>query len=212
MDLDKFTKLSVASTTSLEDLTTMLQNALRKGAREHAAIAKNALDRRFPGWNVAKSKRGGSKPTVAKFFGSQQQFATSKEAYIWLVERFIAQNPKAFAAPSSGILDVALGKRRNYFGRNLKRMFHASPELAENPSNYVRLSNGWYANVNLNNAEKFRILLGLAAVTRVAYPNQWDWVVLDPTDALLDKKAATALGERLLAELESLADDGDQAR
>jgi hypothetical protein len=88
-------------------------------------------------------------------------------------------------------------------------MFSGTPELAENQSNFVRLSNGWYANVNLNNAQKLDILMRLAALARLEYPDQWDFEVLDPSDALMDKKAATLTAKRLLDELAHLEDKSD---
>lgn len=184
----------------------MLKNAKAKGLREHAAVAKAELDRRFPGWDRVQSRRGGAKPTIAQFLGKEQHCDTSKDAYMWLVERFINRNPKVFDEPSEDTLHVALGKRRNYFGRSVAKLFAGNPELAANASNYVRLSNGWYANVNLNNAQKLDILMRLAALARLKYPEQWDFEVLDPSDALMDRKDAILAAKRLLDELEHLAD------
>lgn len=178
----------------------MLENALKKDAREYAAIAKLELDRRYPGWNVAKSRRGGAKPTVARFIEKEQQFLTSKDAYLWLIERFIASKPSVFDDPSKDIIYLALGKKRNYFGRNLKKMFHSTPKLAENHSNYARLTNGWYANINLNNPQKFDILMRFAALAGMEYPTQWDWEVLDPTELLMDKQTASIVAKQLLDE------------
>lgn len=189
----------------------MLENAKAKGLREYAAIAKAELDRRFAGWDRVKSRRGGAKPTIARFLGKEQHCDSSKDAYVWLVERFINKNPKVFDEPSKDTLFVALGKRRNYFGRSAARMFSGNPELAENSSNYVQLSNGWYANTNLNNAQKFDILMRLAALARLKYPEQWGFEVLDPSDALMDRKDAIRTAMRLLDELKHLADAGGSA-
>ena len=182
----------------------MLENALKKGAREHAAVAKAELDRRFPEWNVVRSRKGSAKPTIARFLGKEQSFSTSRDAYLWLIERFVGAKPSVFDDPSKDTIYVALGKKRNYFGRNLKKMFHGTPDLAENPSNYARLSNGWYANLNLNNAQKFDILMRFAALAGMEYPTQWDWEVLDPTELLMDKQTATIRAKQLLDELFAL--------
>lgn len=47
MDLDAFARLVADPARSRDDLKAMLENVLKKGAREHAAIAKAELDRRF---------------------------------------------------------------------------------------------------------------------------------------------------------------------
>lgn len=189
----------------------MLENAKAKGLIEHAAVAKAELERRFPGWDRVQSRRGGARPTVARFLGREQHCDTSKDAYVWLVERFINKNPKVFDEPSKDTLYVALGTRRNYFGRSVATMFAGNPELAANASNYVRLSNGWYANVNLNNAQKLDILMRLAALARLEYPEHWDFEVLDPSDALINRKDAILTARRLLDELKHLADPDESA-
>jgi hypothetical protein len=123
MDLEKFTKLVSDLARSEEDLRGMLTNALNGGAREHAAVAKAELDRRFPGWDVPKSRKGGPKPTVARFLAQEQSFSTSRDAYIWLIKRFIEAKPSVFDDPSKDTIHLAVGKSRNYFGRNLQKMF-----------------------------------------------------------------------------------------
>lgn len=201
MDLDKFSKVVSDPARSEQDLKTMLANALQKGAREYAAVAKAELDRRFPGWDIVRSRKGGAKPTIARFLAKEQSFSTSRDAYLWLIERFVSAKPSVFDDPSKDTIYLALGKKRNYFGRNLKKMFHGTPHLAENPSNYARLANGWFANLNLNNAQKFDILMRFAALAGMEYPSQWDWEVLDPTDLLMDKQTATIRAKQLLDEL-----------
>lgn len=209
MDLAAFTRLVSDPARSRDDIKAMLENARKKGALEHVAIAKAELDRRFPGWNVVRSRRGGAKPAVARFHGRERQFPTSKDAYLWLIERLIETKPIVFDDPSKDTIYLALGKRRNYFGRDLRKMFHASPELADNPSNYGRLSNGWYANLNLSNAQKFDVLMRFAALAGLEYPTDWDWEVLDPTEALLDKQAATVRAKQILEELMALGTKRD---
>lgn len=201
MDLDKFSKMVSDPARSEQDMKTMLENALRKDARDFAAVAKAELDRRFPGWDVVRSRKGGSKPTIARFLGKEQSFSTSRDAYLWLIERFVSAKPSVFDDPSKDTIYLALGRKRHYFGRNLKKMFHGTPHLAENPSNYAQLANGWLANLNLNNAQKFDILMRFAALSRMEYPTQWDWEVLDPTDLLMDKQTATIRAKQLLDEL-----------
>ena len=138
MNLDKFSKMVSEPARSEQELKTILENVLNKGAREHALVVKEALNHRFPGWDTVKSRKGGAKPAIARFLGQEQTFPSSKDAYIWLIERFVVAKPSVFDDPSNETIYLALGKRRNYFGKNLKKMFHGSPKLAENPSNYTQ--------------------------------------------------------------------------
>jgi hypothetical protein len=200
MDLDKFSKMVCDPAKTEQDIKTMRGNALQKGAREHAAVAEAELDRRFPGWDVIRSRKGGAKPTIVRFLGKEQYFSTSKDAYLWLIERFVSAKPSVFDDPSKDTIYLALGKKRNYFGRSLKKMFHGTPNLADNPSNYALIANGWFANINLNNAQKFDILMRFAALAGMEYPTQWDWEVLDPTELLMDKQAATIIAKQLFDE------------
>lgn len=209
MNIDKFARLVADASRTKEELKQMFKNALGKELKEHAAVAKAELDRRFPSWDRVSARRGGAKETVGRFLGKQQHFKTSKEAYVWLVERFAQYNPRLFDEPSKDTLYVALGKRRNYFGRTLARMFRGTPHLAENSSNYVRLSNGWYANVNLNNAQKLDVLMRLAALARLEYGDEWDFDVLDASDALMDRQSAILAAKALSCELAHLASSGD---
>lgn len=211
MDIDKFEKIVSNPARSEQDLKTMLENALKKDAREHATIAKMELDRRYPGWDVIKSRKGGAKPAIARFFERAQSFSTSKDAYLWLIERFIDSKPSVFDDPSKDTIYLALGRKRNYFGRNMKKMFHGTPKLIENPCNYALLTNGWYANINLNNPQKFDILMRFAALSGMEYPAQWDWEVLDPTELLMDKQTATIRAKQLLDELFAL-DSQDETK
>jgi hypothetical protein len=72
---------------------------------------------------------------------------------------------------------VAKGRNRNYFGRAPKKMFHGSPHLADDRNNYLRLTNGWFINLNLKNDQKFEILCKFAAVGKFEYGREWKWEV-----------------------------------
>ena len=201
MDIEKFTKMVCDPNRSEQELRTIFQNALKKDAREHAAIAKAELDRRFAESDAVKSRRSGAKPTISYFLDERQRFPTSKAAYLWLIEKFIATKPDVFDNPSKDTIYLALGTTRNYFSRSLEKMFHGAPHLAKDHNNYVRLSNGWYANVNLSNSEKFDILTKFAVIAGMEYKTQWDWKVDDPTESLTEKQAATIKVRQFLDEL-----------
>jgi len=155
------------------DLERMLKNANAENARDHAAIIKDELDSRFPGWDQP-SKRG-AKPTKAHFRGVSKLFPTTKDAYLWLVERFFAERPDL-------VTKSPLGGR--YFARTIAELFPTKPE----PHQYARLPNGWFANVVLNNAQKFDVLARLARAGGFAWRDEWDLEVLDPTEQLQARK------------------------
>jgi hypothetical protein len=184
-----------------QDIEQMMRNAVGKGESELARIAKEALDSRFPGWDVARTRAGGARPTVAFFRGTERRFDTSKEAYIWLLERFIGVKPRLFETINWETVFVAKGRKRNYFGKDLKAMFHGSPHLADDRNNYAHFTNGWYANTNLNNAQKFDILCRFAAIAKLDYEKDWRWDVEAPSDELRAHEERRAMAERLLDEL-----------
>ena len=176
MDIEKFTQLVNDPTRSKANLQQMMKNALQKGKHEYAAITKEVLDTRFPGWNEVKT--GGATPTRVSFRSTEKIFPTAKNAYIWLIERFITVKPELFADVNWETEFFAKGKKRNYFGRSPKKMFRSSPHLADDPNNYKKLPNNWYVNLNLSNAQKFEILCKFAAITKLRYKEDWQWEVI----------------------------------
>jgi len=109
MDIEKFTQMVHDPGKTKDDLKRIMENALRKQALDHVDIVRDELDSRFPGWDVVRSRKGGSTPNVAIFRGHERTFDTAKEGYIWLIEKFIAVRPELFNDPSSETLYLALG-------------------------------------------------------------------------------------------------------
>jgi hypothetical protein len=177
---------------------------------EHALVVKRELDSRFAGWDKPKTRRGGSRPTIARFRGHEQEFYTARAAYIWLVERFATTNPALFTDlrwETTGYVAVGRksgpgGAARNYFARTPAKLFKRTPSLADNPSNFHRLTNGWFLNLNLNTRENFEILCRFAAVSNLTHREEWDWEVLDPTEQLHDARQRTILAEKLMKEMD----------
>lgn len=208
MDLDQFIALLRDPKRTRDELLAMLENARKRGAREYIAAAMDALDARFPNWKSPKGKKGGATPTRCVFEGKEATFPTAKEGYLWLVERFVAARPSIFETPSKDeTLYVALGRKRNYFAKTATALFKkGTPELADNRNNYARLSNGWYANVNLSNTNKFEILLKFGALVGKRFQRDWDFDVLDPTEGLIDKQKIVVqtqdIVDKLLSDLE----------
>lgn len=202
MEIEKFIRMVRNPAQTRAELLTILENARSKGLREHADVVAETLSVRFPGWDVAqaKPKQGGKTPNVASFKGVDASFESAREGYVWLIERFISCRPSLFTEPSNETLQIALGKSRNYFAKNPAALFRGSPHLADNDSNFARLGNGWVANVNLNNAQKFDILMRFAALAGVSYPEEWEWRVQGATELLADKQKATLAARKFLEE------------
>lgn len=196
---------------SEEQLTQRFENC-RANAKygEHAILLKRELDSRFPGWDKPRTRRGGSRPTIARFRGNEQEFSTARAAYIWLVERFATITPTLFTDirwETTGYVGVGRrkgvgGAARNYFAKAPAKLFRQTPSLAEKPSNFHRLTNGWYVNLNLNTQENFEILCRFAAVSKLKHREDWDWEVFDPTEQLHDARQRAIFAEELMKEMD----------
>ncbi len=192
------------------DLMTMRENAIAKNAIEHIRLAENVLNQRFPNWQFVKSRRVGSKPTDAMFLGKVMHFDTARAAYIWLVERIAEVNPTLFTDvrwETTGYVGVGRrrnsdGAARNYFAKSPAKLFRQTPTLAESPSNFYRLTNGWYVNLNLNTRENFEILCRFSRVSGLTHNQDWDWAVIEPTEQLHNSRCRTQLATKLQKEID----------
>ena len=138
-----------------------------------------------------------AKSSTARFRDIQEQFASGREAYIWLVEKFISSKPATFKGdPSSNALKAILGNSQKYFANNVETLFHDAPHCIAQKSMFARLTNGWVASVILSNAQKFDILLRFAAVAQLSYPQDWDWTVQGASALLVNKQAALEMAEK----------------
>lgn len=178
ISLEEWEKDLRAPDKSQEELRNMLNNAKKCGFREHAAVALDILNERFPNWNNARTRKGGATPTTVTFKDDKREFTTAKDAYIWLIEKFITAYPKPFKNVDFEAKFIAKGKAHKclYFARSPERLFYTTTDLVNNPSYYHQLSNGWYANVNLNNGQKYNNLIRFAAVAKLSL-DDWSWTV-----------------------------------
>ena len=193
-----------------QELEQTLRNCLQQGRPEYAREVKEVLDSRHPGWDHPRTRRGGSRSTIARFRGKQSEFESARAAYIWLVEQFCEANLQLFTDirwETTGY--VAIGKRRgtagaarNYFAKSPEKLFCRTPSLADEHSNYHCLTNGWYINLNLNTRENFEILCRFAAVSGLSHGNDLDWEVLDPTEELSDSRRRVQRADELMMELD----------
>lgn len=185
MDIERFSNLVQNTKYAKKDLLAFLHNAQAKNEKEFVATVKGQLDLRFPAWDEASSRRGGRTPTDVIFRSEKRHFDSAKKAYIWLIERFITAHPELFDYVNWETAFVAKGRSRLYFARDVGMMFPQSPHLAADNNNYTRLSNGWFANMNLANREKQQLLLKFAAVAK--FPEtEWWWHVEGTPEPDLD--------------------------
>jgi hypothetical protein len=193
MDPDRFRRLVDDPRRTRDELEDMERRAQKNGDAELIRIVRAALDGRFPGRKTVRTKASGARPATARFHDIERRFPTSKEAYVWLLENFVRHSPTALAAPQ-----VSRGRTRNYFDRDPKKLFPASPHLAENQSMHANVGNGWYANLNLSNPEKRDLLISIARAARIS---DWAFVVEHPSTGLSAKLELEARAERALDEL-----------
>lgn len=176
MDIEKFSQL--VGTKDKQDVLTMMKNAIQAKNHEYALIARDALDTRFPGWEGPPPNDSRGTPTLVRFQSQEREFPTAKDAYCWLIERFIEMYPEPFKTINWETYFFADGKSQLYFARDLNKMYRKSPHLMEDRNRYKLLSNGWYANLLLSNERKFLVLKNFAAVAHLKFDLDWYWEVL----------------------------------
>lgn len=175
MDLEKFQEMLDSPGMSREELLAIRANVLRKDDLKHLVAVEQVLDRRFPDRRKGPSGRRGARPTVLSFRGEEREFPSQKQAYIWLVERFIAHNPRPFVDLDWRTVYIVKGPRILYFARSLRALFKQSPRLANDKNKHHRLTNGWYAQLYLSENQKVEILERLGAVAHLKMGVDWDW-------------------------------------
>jgi hypothetical protein len=110
---------------------------------------------------------------------------SEKEAYRWTIEAFLSDKPGLFTDPKSGPSICTGGNGRPLFASSRNGMIDP-----------VRLSNGFYAETNLNEGEKVQILDKLGQYAGWKLGRDWHWqaenrppIPIIDTDALLAKLA-----------------------
>lgn len=198
MDIERFQAQLDSPRHSQADLVTMRENVLRRNANGHRHAAEVTLDRRFPGWRTVKSRRGGAKATHVEFQGRKEHFDSEKDAYVWLLERFIQHYPKPFVELDRETLYLAKGQRKLYFAKSLQRLFGEDGQhLAADPNMWCRLSNGWYAKLVLSELQKVALLTKFSTLARLRFGADWDW---NGEGGALPQQSA----DELLQELQSI--------
>jgi hypothetical protein len=105
--------------------------------------------------------------TRVRFRGIAEQLPTEREAYIWLLNRFLNTAGNFFESKNQVVKNVCTGPRGSVrFARSPNRM-HQPKEL----------SNGWYAETCLNEGQKDRNLYLVAQLIGVSSERDYEWQV-----------------------------------
>jgi hypothetical protein len=177
MDIEKFQRLLHDPGRSKHDLMQMHENAIKKSEVAHIRAAENALDKRFPNWRVVRTHGGGKEPTLVEFKGQKVLCDSAKDAYLWLVEKFLLQHPDLLERDWS----VFHRDKGTFFSRSLQELFKGYKGDVE-PYMHCKLSNGWHAKANLPNDQKLDSLAHLAALAGMQFGNDWDWKDMSQED------------------------------
>lgn len=211
MNIQRIKNLLGNPASTRQELEVLRKQALDEDEREIAFDIQTEIDERFQ----TRSKFvPGTRSATAIFRSRSRCFDSANAAYIWLIDCFFAEKPEIFSdvrMETTGL--IALGRRRtpegkpyrNYFAQSPKALFRRSPHLAEKQSNSAQLQNGWYANLNRSNPEKFDQLCHVGELVGLKFVEDWNWVVLNPSDdlkILVQKKIAS---DSLFAELDNIA-------
>jgi hypothetical protein len=174
VDIKYFERLVRDPRKTREELENMRNSALAKGKPAFAAIANEVLLQRFP---LRARRSGGATPTTAIFRDQRDEFGSGKEAYLWLVENFCRYQRDT--------LDRYIALHDQAGARSAGRRFSAiaddlypkSSRRRGDTSFYSQLSNGWFADTNLNHADKFATLMQLSYVCGLEYEVNWTFRV-----------------------------------
>lgn len=112
----------------------------------------------------------GGKATLTRvsFRGSKRNFHTAKEAYVWILDKFVAEKPDIPQA-------IHAGNKRPHFARSVAELFPDRPDLAETRTFYEKIAGGWFADVNISNETKRELIIELASVGGFERGIDWTW-------------------------------------
>ena len=209
MDIERTRRLLANPASTRDELRLLLQEARAAREIDLEDEIQDVIDERFPEYLAPSHVEA---TAIATFRSQRREFSTAKYAYVWLAEKFVKEKPDLFTEVQWDLRYFALGTqrmengrpKRNYFARSPERLFSNSPHLAHSSHKYVQLSNGWYANLVLNNREKFRILCRFGISADLEHPTGWEWDVAEPSDDLAKATAEILASEKLIAELNNI--------
>jgi len=179
MNIERFEQIARDPRKTREELENMKKNALTNGKPEFAAIANEVLLQRFP---VKGRRSGGATPTTGTFRGRSEEFDSGKDAYLWLVEQCCRYRPDTL--DKYVVLHAKAGARSKgrRFATNGNDLFPEGSRRRGDRAFYSKVSNGWFADTNLNHTDKFATLMQLSYVCGLEYEVDWDFRVTGATD------------------------------
>ena len=196
MNRDRIEAIARDPARTRDELEQMKANALAKGDVEAAKVINDVLLERFP----VRTKSGGGKThTEAAFRRRSERFDSGKEAYLWLVERFCGH--------CDNVLDRyiefvrPLGGRGSRFAPSADGLFPHGSKRTGNPMYFERLTNGWFADTNINHDDKFAALLKLSYVCGLRYPDDWEFRPMGSTEVLRKHQEGVVRAREILAAL-----------
>ncbi len=123
--------------------------------------------------------------------------ASDKEVYIEALRELQLRASNLF----SQVRQLCTTRRRTFFARDPAALFPGSPHLAEVKSHYSQLVPGWYADTNLSNKQKERVLMYACAVAGIEYLEAFEVRFEAGHYSPLSRGEATRLADELLEEL-----------
>ena len=126
--------------------------------------------------------------------------ANDKDAY---VEALRALQPR-IADLLGRLARISRTRKRTFFARTPEALFPGSPHLADKPSHYCQVVPGWYADTNLSNRQKERVLVHACAVAGITYLEDFEIRFEAGHYSPLSREESRSLADKLLEELRSL--------
>jgi hypothetical protein len=113
--------------------------------------------------------------TTVRFFDYNRSFGLQREAYEWLLNSFIRKRPDILEDQRKRDY-ISQGNGRRFLDRDWKNLWDKSPHLAEGHGrHHIKLSGGWYANINLSEDAKLRVLRQFAEIAGFEEGTDWSW-------------------------------------
>lgn len=145
---------------------------------------EEVLDQRFPYWQNKEAgfvASGEKPPTQVHFRDKQRIFPSSKNAYVWLVEKMLnTRSQLSFAGSVFQKMFVKGIRGARYLALTPEDLFptKSNDEIRAMKDNFWHeLPNGWALYLKLNDNQKLDRLRGLAAVCELEYEKDWGWHV-----------------------------------
>lgn len=113
-------------------------------------------------------------PVRVTFKNQQAHFDSSKEAYLWLLCKFLDERPDILESETTKAR-ITEGRCRTYIGRRPEDLFQRSPRQADDPAYFEQVTHGYYAITNLSDDIKFDVLARFALYADFKYERDWTW-------------------------------------